>query len=132
MTSPRAVRQEAPGVPWPVLALSAMFAFTGVTHFVKPALFDALVPGWVPLPARTAGLLAGAAELAGAAGLLHPATRPAARVGLLALLVAVFPGNLHMAQNAAQFPVPAWVAWARLPLQPLLMWVVWRAGRTRP
>ena len=132
MTPTRPVREEVPGVPWPVLALSALFAFTGAAHFVRPALFDALVPGWVPFPARTAGLIAGAAELAGAAGLLHPATRPAARLGLLALLVAVFPGNLHMAQNAEQFPVPAWVAWARLPLQPLLRWVVWRAGKVRP
>ena len=47
----------------------------------------------------------------------------------LALLIAVFPANVYMAQQPQKFGVPAWVAWARLPLQPLLFWWVLRAGR---
>jgi uncharacterized membrane protein len=115
-----------------LLLLAALFTFAGVMHFVRPQPFDAIVPRWVPMPARTATLLSGAAELAGGLGLLHPATRPAARWGLLALLLAVFPANLNMAVNAERFmPLPEWALWLRLPLQPLLMWLVWRAGRAR-
>lgn len=110
--------------------LSVLFVGAGVLHFVRPQPFDRIVPPGLPLPARTATLLSGAAEIAGGLGLLHPATRPAARLGLLALLLAVFPANVHMAQEAGRFrPLPAWVLWVRLPLQPLLMWAVWRAGR---
>ena len=114
-----------------VLLLAALFIGAGVLHFLKPQGFDRIVPPGLPIPSRTATLLSGAAEIAGGLGLLHPATRPAARRGLLTLLVAVFPANVYMALEADQFrPLPAWVLYARLPLQPLLMWAVWRAGRT--
>lgn len=112
-----------------LLALAAAFTITGTLHFLVPQIFDRIVPPGLPLGARAATLISGAAELAGGLGLLHPATRPAARWGLLALLVAVFPANLYMAHEPQRFGVPAWAAWARLPLQPLLMWAVWRAGR---
>lgn len=113
-----------------VLALAALFVAAGVLHFVAPAFFDRIVPPWVPLSPRAATLLSGAAEIAGGLGLLHPRTRPAARVGLLALLALVFPANVHMALHAERFGVSPAVAWGRLPLQPLLMWAVWRAGRS--
>ncbi|GMA17180.1 hypothetical protein E5F05_17950 [Deinococcus metallilatus] len=120
------LQKPTPGV----LLLTALFAFAGVLHFVRPEPFDRIVPPQLPLPARTATLLSGAAEIAGGLGLLHPATRPAARWGLMALLLAVFPANVYMAQHAERFrPLPVWGLWARLPLQPLLMLFVWRAGR---
>ncbi|WP_309570497.1 DoxX family protein [Deinococcus sp.] len=112
------------------IALAALFVFTGVAHFVRPETFDQIVPPGTPMSARTATLLSGAAELAGGLGLLLPATRPAARWGLLALLVAVFPANAFMAQHPERYGLPAWALWIRLPLQPLLMWAVWRAGRS--
>ncbi|WP_425514233.1 DoxX family protein [Deinococcus aestuarii] len=123
---------EAGGPPTPsLLALAALFVGAGALHVLRPGPFDRIVPPWVPMSPRTATLVSGAAEIAGGLGLLHPATRPAARVGLLALLVAVFPANAGMAWNAERFrPLPEWALWARLPLQPLLMVLVWRAGRT--
>ncbi|MBB5236149.1 DoxX family protein [Deinococcus budaensis] len=126
---------STPEVPRPtpgVLLLAALFVGAGILHFVKPQPFDRIVPPGLPMAPRAATLLSGAAELLGGLGLLHPATRPVARWGLLALLAAVFPANLFMAQQAERFaPLPAWALWARLPLQPLLMWAVWRAGRQR-
>lgn len=119
------LRRPTPGV-W---LLAALFVGAGTLHFLAPQGFDRAVPDWWPFSARTATLLSGAAELAGGLGLLHPTTRPAARWGLLALLVAVFPANVYMAQHPARFGLPAWALWLRLPLQPLLMWAVWRAGR---
>ncbi|GGK18481.1 hypothetical protein GCM10008955_09880 [Deinococcus malanensis] len=112
--------------------LAALFAGAGVLHFLRPEFFDRIVPPATPMSPRAATLLSGAAELAGGLGLLHPRTRPAARWGLLALLVAVYPANLYMAQAPDKFGTPAWVTWARLPLQPLLMWWVWNTGRPTP
>jgi uncharacterized membrane protein len=52
---------------------------------------------------------------------------------LIALLVAVFPANLHMALNPEEFRrIPRWALYARLPLQPLAMWWAWRATRPQP
>jgi len=125
-TRTRELRRPTPGV----LLLAALFIAAGALHFLRPEPFDRIVPPGLPLPPRAATLLSGAAELLGGLGLLHPATRPAARLGLLALLVAVFPANILMALHAERFrPLPEWALWARLPLQPLLMWAVWRAGR---
>ena len=92
--------------------------------------FERIVPLWVP-DARLAVHVSGVAEIAGAAGLLWPRVRRWAAWGLVALLVAVFPANVRMLQLArAAGDGPLFVAalWARLPLQPLLVWWVWRIG----
>lgn len=126
------IRQGAPRpVPW---GLVALFGVAGVAHFVAPAFFDAIVPRWVPTSPRAATLWSGAAELAGAIGLVPQATRRAAGIGLIALLVAVFPANVQMLLDAiAAGASPLWIAAlvARLPLQPLMIRWVHRATRAR-
>jgi uncharacterized membrane protein len=117
------------------LALVAFFAFTGSLHFLQPRFFEAIVPPAIEARRKEAVAVSGAAELAGAAALLHPASRRLGRWWLLALLVAVFPANVHMAVNPEQIRgldlrrVPRWALWARLPLQPLAMLWVWAATR---
>lgn len=111
--------------------LMAIFAWSGVMHFVAPAPFVRIVPPALPRPDLLVGL-SGAAELAGAAGLALPATRRLAGWGLIALLVAVFPANIQMLREAQALHAPAgWQAalWIRLPLQAVLIWLVWRARR---
>ena len=89
---------------------------------------------WARAGARSTSI-SGAAEIAGGLAVLHPATRRAGRWWLLALLVAVFPANVHMAVSPEQVPgldlkkIPRWALWARLPLQPLAMLWTWRATR---
>jgi uncharacterized membrane protein len=113
---------------WGRFALALLFGGAGVLHFVHPETYLRIMPPALPAP-RLLVLLSGAAEVAGGLGLLLPATRRLAAWGLLALLVAVFPANVHMLGLAKELHLPAWVLWARLPLQPLLMWAVWRAAR---
>ncbi len=112
---------------WPAL----LFFTTGVLHFVMPGVFDRIVPPWIP-HARLATYASGAAEIAGAIGLMIPATRTAAAWGLIALLAAVFPANVQMLVQARESGASVWYVvglWARLPLQPLLMWWVWQVRR---
>jgi uncharacterized membrane protein len=74
--------------------------------------------------------ISGIAEIAGGVGVLLPRTRRLAGLGLIALLGAVFPANLHMARNPERFRrIPRWALYARLPLQPLMMRWAWRATR---
>ena len=114
-------------------ALAALFIFAGTVHLLDARLFLPIMPPWIPQPV-TAIILSGLAELAGGVGLLVPfrALRRAAGWGLLLLLVAVFPANLHMASAHIRvhgFPSQNWMSWARLPLQPLLMVAVsWATG----
>jgi len=105
------------------------FVGAGVNHFVIPKTYKQIVPPDLGDPA-TLVWVSGVAEVAGGVGVLLPRTRRLAGFGLIALLAAVFPANVHMARNPAKFKkIPVWVLYARLPLQPLMMWWVWRATK---
>ena len=55
-------------------------------------------------------------------------TRKLAGWGLIALLIAVFPANLHLALHPDIFPaIPVWADWARLPLQGIFIFWVYKA-----
>jgi len=118
-----------------LMLLSLVFIGAGALHFARPQPYDGIVPTWAApglFPsARSVTLISGAAEMLGGLGLLLPGTRPAARWGLVLLLIAVFPANLEMAQQAEKYPLPAWALWARLPLQLPLIWWVLSAGKTQ-
>jgi uncharacterized membrane protein len=112
--------------------IAGLFVAAGLAHFVVPHFFEAIVPPWLPrwLPSpRALVLLSGIAEVAGGVGVLVPAVRVAAGWGLMALLVAVFPANVHMMRDALANGAASWWVAAlivRLPLQALLLWWVWR------
>lgn len=116
-------------------ALAGFFSFAGAMHFVVPRSYEAIVPPSLADRKREVVAVSGVAEIAGGLAVLHPATRRLGRWWLLALLVAVFPANVHMAVSPEQVKgldlrrVPRWTLWARLPLQPLAMLWVWRATR---
>ena len=106
-------------------------------HFVRPRFFEAIVPPAIEPQKKEAVAISGVAEIAGAALVLHPASRRLGRWWLLALLLAVFPANIHMAVNPEQIrgldmrKFPRWALWARLPLQPLAMLWVWHVTRAK-
>ena len=107
-------------------ALAVMFLFTSTAHFsgMKHDL-AAMMPE--PLPD---GLwiiyLTGVFEIAGAIGLLIPRTRRLAGIGLVLLLVAVFPANVNAALNGiplgGEAPTPLWL---RAPMQLLFIGMLW-------
>ncbi len=113
--------------------LGLVFVAAGVNHFVMPRPYRRIVPPWTGrwAGADTIVAVSGVAELAGGVGVLARPTRRLSGLGLIALLAAVFPANLHMALNPEEFRrIPRWALFARLPLQPLMMWWAWRATRS--
>jgi len=111
-------------------AMGTMYMVAGTAHLWLTPAFARIVPGYLPAH-RELVLLSGVAELAGGLGVLLPSTHRLAAWGLVALLLAVFPANLWMAQHPELFPaVPVWILWSRLPLQaPLVAWAWWEARR---
>jgi uncharacterized membrane protein len=108
--------------------LGAFWIFAGVNHFRAPRFYRAIVPRSMERWKHEAVVISGVAEIAGGIGVLPAATRRPARWGLLALLAAVYPANIQMALNPERYPkFPAAALWARLPLQFLCAWWVWRA-----
>lgn len=113
-----------------VWILAAIFVAAGTLHFVIPGSYTRIVPRWLPAP-RLLVYVSGAFELLGGIGLLVTPVRRWAAWGIILLLIAVFPANIQMLQMAHAAGASAWaqtLLWLRLPLQPLLMWWVYRAA----
>lgn len=108
--------------------LGAVFVAAGAMHFVRPGMYETIVPDY--LPAHTALVYAsGAAEIAGGVAVLGTRTRRAGGWGLIATMVGVLPAHVHMIQNAGRYPdIPEWALWIRLPLQALIVAVIYRVA----
>jgi uncharacterized membrane protein len=112
------------------LALAAFLAVAGTLHFVTPAMYDDIVPGWLPFSARFWTIASGVAEVAVAVIVAVPSTRAAGGLLAVALFVVVFPANVKMAIDWADRPTGEFlVALARLPLQIPLVWWGYRVYR---
>ena len=112
----------------PRALLGAFFLTTGLLHFLRPRVFEAIVPEALPAH-RELVYLSGAAELAGGAGVLISRTAPWAGWWLIATMIAVFPANVNMAIEAERFrSIPEPLLWARLPLQGAILYWIWRAA----
>ena len=108
------------------LVLATFFVLAGVNHFIHTAFYLWIMPPYLPSPLFLIYLSGAFEVLLGALLLIRRFTRVAAW-GLIALLIAVFPANLHMATNQALSPeYRAVLLWFRLPLQGVLIaWAYW-------
>lgn len=108
--------------------LGMAFVFVGILHFVRPAGFLSIMPSWIPVHSFWV-YASGVVEIAGGLGLFVPRYRKVAGWTLFILLIVVFPANINMAVNEIQLPgrdpMPVWAMWARLPLQFVLLFLVW-------
>jgi uncharacterized membrane protein len=112
-------------------ACAAFFVGAGILHFVRPRMYEQIVPPGFGDPA-TVVAISGAAEIVGGLALAGLAARRIPRWWLIGLLVAVFPANVYMAvdpDRAGGSGLPGWLLWARLPLQGVLIYWVLRATR---
>lgn len=107
-------------------SLGLVFIAAGANHFARPRMYQAIMPDYLPWHAQLVALSGYAEVLLGVVALI-PRLRRLARWGLIALLLAVFPANLHMAAHPQRYAaIPRWLLWARLPLQAVLIaWVWW-------
>jgi uncharacterized membrane protein len=110
--------------------LALLFVTGGLLHFLVPGPFVQIVPPYLPW-SRALVLVSGACEILGGCGLLVPRLRRAAGWCLIALLVAVFPANLHMALGDVRvegLDIPPLLLWLRLPVQAVLIALAWWCG----
>ena len=112
----------------------AFYVFAGIQHFRVPHFYVAMMPPYLPWHEALV-FWSGVAEVLCGLGLALPQTRKLAAWGTIALLVAVFPANLHVA--AANVPLfgaqegAGALNYARLPLQAVLIGWAWIYTRKR-
>jgi uncharacterized membrane protein len=109
--------------------MAAFYVFAGYNHFRDPDFYMPMMPPYIPW--HLAGVYAsGVAEILCGVFLLIPQTRRYAAWATIALLIAVFPANLHIAlhnvplgKNTVGYGALNWI---RLPVQGLLiLWAWW-------
>jgi uncharacterized membrane protein len=118
-----------------LVVMSVFYVFAGVMHFVNPDFYLEIMPPHLPWHAALV-FLSGVAEVVLGIAVLVPRTRRLAAWGIIALLIAVFPANLHMAvsqirpEHAPEFMKQSMndplMVWWRLPMQGVLaLWAWW-------
>jgi uncharacterized membrane protein len=112
--------------------MALFFILAGLNHFLHPAPYLSMMPPYLPHP-NALNQISGAAEILGGVGILLTPIRIWAGWGLVVLLVAVFPANLNVALHGWRGEnIAAWILWARLPFQPLLVALVYWVCIFRP
>ena len=110
------------------LATGLAFILIGISHFLMPEKFMEMMPPFLPAPMFLI-YLSGVFEILGGLGLMLSGTKPLAAIGLILLLLAVFPANIYVALNNVQlggFMNYAVYQWLRLPMQfVLIIWIWW-------
>ena len=113
-------------------ALAAMFTFTALSHFIPRTRADLvrMVPPQLSQPGFWV-TLTGILELAGALGLLLSSFYRPAAYALIALLIAMFPANIHAARARLMVAGrPATRLSLRLPLQVFWIGALWMVARS--
>lgn len=105
---------------------AAFFVLAGVNHFINPAFYLKIMPPYLPWH-QPLVYLSGVIEIVLGLLLLTKKFARAAACGIIALLFAVSPVNVHMAINHGLYPEYGVAAlWLRLPLQLVLIaWAYW-------
>jgi uncharacterized membrane protein len=109
--------------------IGIFYVLAGIAHFVRTDAYMPMMPPYLPAH-RELILLSGVAEVVLGLAVLVPQTRRLAAWGIILLLIAIFPANLHIAMH----DVPLFGAtqgagiwnWVRLPFQGVLIaWAWW-------
>jgi len=103
------------------------YVAAGINHFRVPAFYIGIIPYYLPYPVIL-NTLAGICEIAFGLMLIFNPTRKFAAWGIVLMLIAFLPVHIamlggHTEVNGKQvLPI---LAWARLLLQPVLIWWAW-------
>lgn len=104
-----------------LLIMSALYIVAGCYHFINPKFYLKITPKWVPLP-ELVNKIVGTIEIILGAAILFNSSRHYAALGIIALLVAVFPANIYHFQKSLKKGNHIIPTLIRLPVQALLIY----------
>jgi len=78
--------------------MSMAYIYVGLRHFIDPDFFLAIMPNYLTFHLELV-YLSGIAEVSLGLMLLSKKTRIAGAIGLIILLILVFPANIHLVQS---------------------------------
>jgi uncharacterized membrane protein len=106
--------------------MAVVFTLAGANHFVRTSFYVRIMPPYLPWHVELV-YVSGFFEMALGISLLVPRLSRFSAWGLIGLLIAVFPANIHMAVHSDLYPaISPVLLWIRLPLQGVLVaWAYW-------
>lgn len=109
-------------LPWHQYLMGFIYIVAGINHFRNPRLYLKIIPPYFSNP-KLVNQLSGLAEIVLGIGICFYKTSSWSAIGIIILLIAVFPANLYMYQNEnARLGLPKWATLIRLPLQLFLIY----------
>ncbi len=110
-----------------IIISSIFYVLVGIKHFIDPNFFLAIVPPYLPYHLELV-YISGIFEILFGVMILFPKYRYWGSVGLILLLIAVFPANIYLFQSVeAQKAIGATqeIATWRLPVQGIFILVAY-------
>jgi len=110
-----------------IIISSIFYTIVGVKHFIEPDYFLSIIPPYLPFHIELV-YISGFFEILFGLMILFPKYRYYGSIGLILLLIAVFPANIYLAQNKeAQEAIGAsqQIAIWRLPIQGIFIWIAY-------
>ena len=110
-----------------IIISSVFYVIVGIKHFIDPNYFLAIIPPYLPYHLELV-YISGVFEIVFGLMILIPKYRYWGSIGLILLLVAVFPANIYLAQSTqAQEAIGATqdIASWRLPVQGIFIWIAY-------
>ena len=104
-----------------LILMASIYIIAGTAHFRMPKFFLKITPKWVPYPEKV-NLLVGAIEITLGVALLFESTRQVAAIGIIILLIAVFPANVYHFQKSIRKSKNVIPTFIRLPIQGVLIY----------
>ena len=114
-----------------IIISSIFYVIVGIKHFIEPEYFLSIVPPYLRYHLELV-YISGLFEILFGLLILFPKYRYYGAIGLILLLVAVFPANIYLAQSKeAQEAIGATqeIATWRLPIQGVLIWIAYYIRR---
>lgn len=110
-------------------AMGLFYVAAGMNHFLNPGFYTNIMPPYLPWHGELV-FVSGVAEVVLGLAVLVPPTRRLAAWGTIALLIAIFPANIHVAVHDVPMLGSEHGAgilnWVRLPFQGVLIaWAWW-------
>tara|TARA_B100001093_G_C26340663_1_gene805913 strand:+ start:90 stop:539 length:450 start_codon:yes stop_codon:yes gene_type:complete len=110
-------------------SLGALYIIVGIKHFTDLEFFLVIVPPYIPFP-ETMVYISGLFEIIFGCLLIPKKTRKYAAIGLIFLLIAVFPANIFLFNSEVALKtigITSHDALVRLPFQiPLIIIAYWQ------
>ena len=110
-----------------IIISSIFYTIVGIKHFIESDYFLSIIPPYLPFHIELV-YISGFFEILFGLMILFPKYRYYGSIGLILLLIAIFPANIYLAQSKeAQEAIGAsqQIAIWRLPIQGILIWIAY-------